>query len=313
MFQEIYVIENDLSITNSLKELFSKETAYIFRGIETEKIDVALTEIPALIIINEDTISRDIVEICEQIRNDDNNSITPIIVVSSNIDHDHRVKVLKQAVEYYIKAPIDKEYLYYTIKNIVRLMHMNRRVSPLTGLPGNVQIQAELKKRILKKDEFAVLYFDLDNFKAYNDTYGFLNGDEVIKFTSKVITKNIHGSSCINSFVGHIGGDDFVGIVSKEEYDSICQNIILEFDTGILEYMNEEDKQRGYLEVANRKGIIEEFPLVSLSIGVVEIDKGRFNNILEIGEVGAQVKHLAKTTMGSNYAVNRRKNIEKKI
>jgi len=307
MFQEIYVIDDDLKITNTLKELFKDEKDYIFKGIETDKIEVALTEIPALIIINEDTITRDIIEICKQIRNDDNNSITPIIVVSSNIEHKHRVDVLKQSVEYYIKAPIDQEYLYYTIKNIVRLMHMNRRVSPLTGLPGNVQIQAELKKRIMKKDEFAVLYFDLDNFKAYNDTYGFLNGDEILKFTAKVITKNIHNSESINAFVGHIGGDDFVGIVSKDEYERICQDIILEFDKGILGYINEEDIERGYIEVANRRGIIEEFPLISISIGVVEIDKGRFRNTLEIGEVGAQVKHVAKTTMGSTYAVNRRK------
>ena len=310
MFQEIYVIENDLSITKTLKELFKEENEYIFRGIETEKIDIVLNEIPSLIIINEDTITRDIIEVCKEIRNDDDNIITPIIVVSSNAEHNHKVEILKQAVEYYIRAPIDSEYLYYTVKNIIRLMHMNRRVSPLTGLPGNVQIQAELKKRIMKKDEFAVLYFDLDNFKAYNDTYGFLNGDEVIKFTAKVITKNVHSSDTINSFVGHIGGDDFVGIVSKEEYDQICQNIILEFDKGIQAFVNEEDKERGYIEVANRRGIIEEFPLISLSIGVVEIDKGRFRNTLEIGEVGAQVKHIAKTTMGSNYAVNRRqKNI----
>ena len=308
MFQEIYIIEDNLSVTDILKRLFKEEKEYIFKGIKTEQMELALTEIPSLIIINEDTITRDIISVCEQIRMDDNNSITPIIVITSNREHEHKVEILRQSVEYYIKAPIDEEYIYYTIKNIVRLMHMNRRVSPLTGLPGNVQIQAELKKRILKKDEFAVLYFDLDNFKAYNDTYGFLRGDEVIKFTAKVITKNIHNSDGMSTFIGHIGGDDFVGIVPKEEYEKICQNIILEFDEGILKYLNEEDKERGYIEVANRKGVIEEFPLVSLSIGVVEIDRGRFHNILEIGEVGAQVKHVAKTTMGSTYAVNRRKN-----
>lgn len=307
MFHEIYIIEDDLFITDKLKTLFKEEKEYIFKGIKTEQIEVALTEIPSLIVINEDTITRDIIEVCKQIRNDDNNSITPIIVITPNTEHEHEVEILKQSVEYYVKAPIDEECLYYTIKNIVRLMHMNRRVSPLTGLPGNVQIQAELKKRIIKKEEFAVVYFDLDNFKAYNDTYGFLSGDEVIKFTAKVITKHIHNSECMNTFVGHIGGDDFVGIVSKEEYERICQDIILEFDNGILDYFNEEDRKRGYIEVANRKGIIEEFPLVSISIGVVEIDKGRFHNTLEIGEVGAQVKHVAKTTMGSTYAVNRRK------
>ena len=106
---------------------------------------------------------------------------------------------------------------------------------------------------------------------------------------------------------GHIGGDDFIAFVTNKNYEEICQNIILEFDKKILKYFTEEDKERGYLEVPNRKGIIEEFPLVSISIGVVEVSKNRFHNVLEIGEVGAQVKHLAKVTPGSAYAINRRK------
>jgi len=95
---------------------------------------------------------------------------------------------------------------------------------------------------------------------------------------------------------GHIGGDDFVALVSNKDYETICQNIILEFDHKILDYFSDEDRERGYLEVPNRKGVIEEFPLVSISVGIVEVTKGRFHNILEIGEIGAQVKHLAKVT-----------------
>lgn len=97
-----------------------------------------------------------------------------------------------------------------------------------------------------------------------------------------------------------------MALVTNENYEEICQNIILEFDKKILDYFSEEDKERGYLEVPNRKGITEEFPLVSISIGIVEVPKGRFANILEIGEVGAGVKHLAKVTPGSAYAINRR-------
>ena len=109
-------------------------------------------------------------------------------------------------------------------------------------------------------------------------------------------------------FVGHIGGDDFVAIVSIDrDYERICQNIIAEFEKDVGKFFNEEDAERGYLEVPNRKGIVEEFPLTSISIGVVVADKGRFHNVLEIGEVGAQVKHLAKTTMGSAYSIDRRK------
>jgi diguanylate cyclase (GGDEF)-like protein len=160
---------------------------------------------------------------------------------------------------------------------------------------------------MLKKEEFTVVYFDLDNFKAYNDTYGFLAGDEIIKQTAKTILNNINSKENGHNFVGHIGGDDFVALLKDNEYEEICQNVILEFDEKIMDYYTEEDKQRGYLKVYNRKGVIEEIPLVSISIGVVEVSKDRFNNPLEIGEVGAQVKHLAKVTQGSAYAVNRRK------
>ena len=249
----------------------------------------------------------DIVELCKKIRSNEDNAITPIIVLSSNEDKQHRLSVLETAVEYYIKKPMDKDYMYHTVKNLMRLMDMNRRVSPLTGLPGNVQIHAELKKRVLNDEEFAVLYADLDNFKEYNDVYGFLKGDEMIKFTAQILVRNVHKLENNNCFVGHIGGDDFVAIISKTDYEKVCQDILAEFDKLVEKYFNEEDVKNGYLEVENRKGVMEQFPLTSLSIGVVEADKGRFGNILEIGEVGAQVKHAAKTIIGSSYAIDRRK------
>ena len=308
MSQEIYIIDNSNNLTKIISDLFKKEKEYKLKSVDTDKIDDVLKNIPSLIVINEDEIDENIIEVCKKIRLNEDNSITPIIVVSSNKEKTHRVEVLKECVEHYIKAPIDNEYLYFTIKNLIRLLDTNRRVSPLTGLPGNVQIQAEMKKRLLNKENFVMLYLDLDNFKAYNDVYGFLNGDEIIKFTARVIVDNITKlSTSGNTFVGHIGGDDFVAIVSEEDdYEAICQNIIAEFDKGVQKYFNDDDIKKGYLEVPNRKCIIEQFPLTSISIGVVVAHKGRFSNVLEIGEIGAQVKHLAKTTMGSAYSVDRR-------
>ncbi len=307
MVQDIVIIDNDSNLIMELKELFKKDKGYKFKNVKSTAIDIALRNIPALFIINEDTIDNDILEICESIRQNEDNSITPIIIVSSNKEKEHRTKILASEIEYFIGKPMENEYLYYTIKNIIRLIYVNRRVSPLTGLPGNVQIDAELKKRLLRKEKFAILYFDLDNFKAYNDIYGFLKGDEIIKLTAKLIQKNVHTDECQDSFVGHIGGDDFVAIVGEEtDYEEICKNIIAEFDHEILTFYTEEDAERGYVEVPNRKNIIEQFPITSISIGVVDADVQRFKNRLEIGEVGAQVKHLAKTVMGSAYVIDRR-------
>ena len=310
MIQDIYIIDNTQNVLNILKHIFKNHVDFHFSSVRTEDLNYALKNIPDMIIIDEDTIDIDIVDLCKSIRENEDNSITPIVVISSNWEKNHRIKILQKSVEYFIIKPLDQEYLYFTIKNMLRLLRSNRRISPLTGLPGNVQIQAEMKKRLLNKEKFAMIYFDLDNFKAYNDTYGFANGDEIIKFTARTIVENIHKLRMENSFIGHVGGDDFVAIVGETDYEKICQNIIIDFDKYVVGYYNSDDIEKGYIEVANRRGIIEQFPITSISIGVVEITPGRFRNSLEIGEVGAQVKHQAKSIMGSTYVINRRKKIK---
>ena len=121
------------------------------------------------------------------------------------------------------------------------------------------------------------------------------------------IIKNIHMSTNEEKFVGHIGGDDFVAIVGGMECEQICQNIVAEFDREVVKYFTPEDVEKGYLEVPNRKGIIEQYPITTISVSAVVVDAGRFHNALEIGEVAAQVKHLAKITPGSTYVIDRRK------
>jgi len=305
MLNEVYIIDDDESSIVIFKELFKNDLDYKFISVKTEQIDIALKNIPSLIVINEDAIDRDVIELCRKIRKDEDNTITPVIVVSSNGSREHRMKILNESVEYFIRKPVDEGYLYYTVKNLNRLLTTNRRVSPLTGLPGNVQIHSELKKRLSNEEAFSVIYFDLDNFKSYNDVYGFLKGDKIIQYTANIIQDEIHTEG--GGFVGHVGGDDFIAIVSYTEVENLCQRIIARFDSQIKDFFTEEDAEKGYIEIANRRGIIEKFPLTSISIAVVVADKNRFNNILEIGEVAAQVKHAVKTVMGSSYTIDRRK------
>jgi len=175
-----------------LQGLFKNEKDYHFVSVLSSEIDIVLKNIPTMIIIDDDNTALTAVEICQRIRTNEDNSITPILITSSVEDHSYRMEILKLSVQYYILKPINEEYFYMTVKNMIDFVTVNRRVSPLTGLPGNVQIQAEIKKRVLTREDFAVIYLDLDNFKAYNDVYGFSNGDEVIKFTAKTIVKYIH-------------------------------------------------------------------------------------------------------------------------
>lgn len=309
----IYIIDRKNILKNSLAEFFRGEKEIrVYKFLPTE-IDEMVENLPNILVINEDGLEEkeNILKILQMIRADESTSITPIVVVTSNNSEKHIIDILKKDVESVIANPEDDKIIYYSVKNIMRLLNSNRTVSPLTGLPGNVQIQSEIKRRLDLGKKFAMLYADLDNFKAYNDTYGFSKGDEIIKFTARILTKHVlEGKSHEGNFVGHIGGDDFIAIVEGDDYEKICQNIIVEFEANVENYFTKEDFSRGFMEVENRKGIMEQFPLTSLSIGVVEVTKQRFKNTIEIGEAGAQVKHLAKTIYGSTYVIDRRKNEE---
>lgn len=308
MFQEIYVIDEQEELTEELKKMFKEEPNYRFKRILTKDMDYVSNNLPQLIIINDDTITKNTIELCTEIRKTEDNNIIPIIVLSSREDKEFKIDLAKNYVEYYVAKSMGLEYLYYRIRNIFRLLVLNRTISPLTGLPGNTQIQAELKKRLAREKEFIVLYLDLDYFKAYNDVYGFLKGDEIIKFTARTILENVNNIANSNAFVGHIGGDDFVAILDENtNYEEICRNIIAQFDKGVKYFFTEEDYNRGYLKIQNRKGKMEHFFLTAISIGVVQVESDKFSNVLEIGEVGAQVKHIAKKYKGSCYAIDRRK------
>lgn len=311
--KHIYVLDEDKekNIYKALVNIMEKEKNIKIYNYKLSEITEALVNIPDIVVVNEDNINLNMEKVFKQIKSNEDNSITPIIVLSSNKEQNHIIETLKNDVEIYLVKPVNYEILYYSIMNIMKLLNRNRMVSPLTGLPGNVQIQAEMKKRLSNGKKYGMIYIDLDNFKAYNDTYGFSNGDEMIKLTARIITKNVmKNDENEQNFVGHIGGDDFVAIVEGEDYEKICQNIIAEFDKSVEKYFSKEDVERGFIEVENRKGVMEQFPLTTISVGVVEVTPERFKNTLEIGEAGAAVKHLAKTIYGSTYVIDRRKNRE---
>ena len=178
--------------------------------------------------------------------------------------------------------------------------------SPLTRLPGNIAIEQVLKSKMDLGEKFALCYIDLDDFKAFNDRYGYARGSELIKMTGEVIhnAKGRHGDA--DDFVGHIGGDDFVLITSPEHIDVICQAIITAFDEAAPYFYDEEDRVRGFLEGTDRYGVSRRFSLISISIAVVSDTRRIFTSPIEIARVANEVKDYVKTLPGSNYLVDRR-------
>lgn len=281
---------------------------FVKTSSEKNKLKEAMLSLPDLIIVNEDNLKIDTDVILRSLRDNTDYSITPIILVSSISDKVHRTQMLEHGIEIYIVKPLNEMYFFYTIKNISRLIASNRCISALTGLPGNVQIENEMKRRMSSQDIYAVLYMDLDNFKSYNDKYGFMNGDEVIKFTSDLIQESIQKYGIPGDFLGHIGGDDFVAIVNYENAKKIGRSVVKNFDARIKKFYNQEDATKGWIRVVNRKGKLEKYPIMTITVAMISNKYKKYNTTLDIGEDGAMIKKKAKTILGSTFLEDRRKN-----
>jgi diguanylate cyclase (GGDEF)-like protein len=179
--------------------------------------------------------------------------------------------------------------------------------SPLTRLPGNIAIERVLNKKLYENDPFAVCYADLDNFKAYNDRYGYIKGSEVIKMTGEVIYNAVTEQSSKDAFVGHVGGDDFVMVVPAEDASKVCETVIDVFTLKIRDYYNAEDLAKGAIEGKDRYGVKRIFPIMTISIAVLTCQKGEYDSAVKIAKAAVQIKEYAKESPGSNYLINRRR------
>jgi|GEM_PF-155321 len=230
----------------------------------------------------------------------------PVVLLSSRADFLEKMKTLDVAVDEYLVKPIDYTELELRIKLVLQRSVSNLEANPLTHLPGNTDIVKNLKRRIASKKTYAVGYADLNNFKAYNDKYGFSRGDQVILLAAKIIVGAVQQYSRDDYFVGHVGGDDFIYICSYEKANDVCQTITETFDREVAKYYTEEDKKRGYIVVEDRRGVISQFPLVSIAIGLASDEGGKFTNLGQINHSLTQLKKYAKSFQGSAYVRDRR-------
>ncbi|RCW50778.1 MULTISPECIES: GGDEF domain-containing protein [unclassified Halanaerobium] len=183
-----------------------------------------------------------------------------------------------------------------------------RNANPLTGLPGNYMIELKLREKIKEKEIFSLLYIDLDNFKAYNDNYGYQKGDQILKFTASILRKTAK-EIAPDSFIGHIGGDDFVVITNVESDRKFAERVIEKFDKNVKQFFNKSDIEKGYITCLDRQKRIVNTPLTSISIAIISNEFRKIENYLEVSDRAAEIKKLVKEKIGSNFLKDRRENI----
>jgi diguanylate cyclase (GGDEF)-like protein len=212
----------------------------------------------------------------------------------------------------YIKEPLLKNELLYKVKISLLFSRTQLDANPLTKLPGNSSIINEVKNKISNNINCSFAYIDIDNFKSYNDKYGFLSGDEIIMLTSRLIASTAYDISKNRKrhgkevFVGHIGGDDFVIISNVEDVVEICSNIISNFDKIIPSFYDETDKSNGYIETYDRSNVLRQIPLMSLSVAIIPDINKRVSHYGEISEITSALKSKAKSSPGSKIVIDKR-------
>lgn len=303
----ILVADDDPKVRELLR-IFLEKVGYrvILAGNGTEAISMAQENVPDVILVDVMMPQMDGFEVCRQLRNDTRIGHVPILMLTSRSALGDKLSGFESGADDYVTKPFDLDELLARIRALLRRAREVSVRSPLTGLPGNRLLEEELRYRLQSGGALTLLYVDMDNFKAFNDAYGFVRGDEAIRLLARLIQESVAEKGSSDDFIGHIGGDDFAIITRPDQAEAICKTLIERFDAAIPALYDPADLEQGYLRGYDRHGVPHRFPLMTISIGVVSNVNRTFSGPDEIGRLAAEMKHLAKRVPGSAYAVDRR-------
>jgi diguanylate cyclase (GGDEF)-like protein len=261
---------------------------------------------PNLILLDVMMPRMDGYQVCTRLRADGRTAHIPVIMLTAKSLSADKVLGLTAGADDYIIKPFDPMELVARVKTTLRRASEMRSLSPLTGLPGNTRIEQEIQHRMERGTPVAVAYADLDNFKSYNDRYGFLRGDELISLLAQVLRRAAQAEAGPEGFVGHIGGDDFVAIVPPEAAERFARRVIAAFDERVPSLYDPEDAAAGAIEVEDRQGQLRRFPLTTVSLGIASSAQRAFGDHRELVATATELKAVAKRDRGSSYALDRR-------
>lgn len=280
-------------------------------GTGEEGLRMALAENPDVILLDVALPDTDGYALCRALRQKNTLRTKPILMLTVLNDSRHELLGLKAGADDYLTKPIDVPRLLARVGTAIRRNTRELDANPLTRLPGNTSIVQEIDRLLESHTPFHVIYGDLNQFKSYNDRYGFVRGDEVIRLTADCFMWSVESLSPGSvSFVGHVGGDDFVALVNPAASEKVCRELLTRFDERLPALYDEEDRRRGFLEGRTRQGQPAIYPLVGLGLVVVPVETGWFAHPAEISARASELKPQAKALGHSAYVLDRRRGAE---
>ncbi|ETR72230.1 MAG: response regulator receiver modulated diguanylate cyclase [Candidatus Magnetoglobus multicellularis str. Araruama] len=314
--QSILIVDDEKNNIDILVNLLKNDYSTLVSKSGKRAINLAKASMPDLILLDIIMPEMDGYDVCRILKSDTQTKDIPVIFVTAMCHDNDESKGLCLGAIDYITKPIRpaivqarvKNHMerYLAIKELERINQLAFDANPSTGLPGNNSIADAITQALDNDKDVCVIHADLDYFKAFNDKYGFVRGDDIIRFTANTLKEALTVIQSHEKFIGHIGGDDFVLITPSDDCQHVANTIIQRFDQGITQFYDNIDIQQKGITSVNRAGEEQFFPLMSLSLSGVDLSRRSFTQYIEVNDVCAEVKKVAKATPGSCFFMDRR-------
>jgi PleD family two-component response regulator len=304
--EHILVVDDEANIRTILTYLLEQEGFAVHQASDGQSaLDLMRSDCPDLVILDVMMPDMDGLQVLAAMRGHFQTHNIPVILLTAKGDTPHKVQGLQEGANDYLVKPFVPQELILRVRNMLRFSKTQRDANPLTGLPGNRAITQEIERRLHSAEPFGFLYVDLDNFKAFNDHYGYSRGDKVLALLAESLQRATAEFE-EESFLGHVGGDDFVAVVGAENASTVAHRLIREFDERKRFLYDPEDWSRGWIEIQDRTGTIRRMPPVTVTVALVVDREGEFGHIGRINAVAAELKRFGKAQAGSVVVEERR-------
>ncbi len=305
---QILIVDDDPLMRRIVMAALAKDDYKISEaGSGAEGLEKAIAEKPDLILLDVMMPEMNGFEACARLRQNLHTANIPVVMLTALGEINQKIRGMNSGADDYMTKPFDPRELRTRISAHLRRSERDLSASPLTNLPGNPVIEYILRSRLTTGEALAVMYVDLTEFKAFNDRYGWLKGDQVILMLGRVIVDSVTAVGGKEDFVGHVGGDDFTVITLPNDAEKIAREVIARFDAAIPQFYHDEDRARGYLESVDRQGHPFRASIMTVAIAIVNNEQKELTHPFQVADLAFEVKKYVKSLNGSQYAFDRRK------
>lgn len=302
--KKILIIDDDSSVRRYLEVFLSNDYTVLTACDGQKGKETAITAKPDIILLDVGLPNLNGFEVCADLKNNIVTRTIPIFFVTgTKPEVESRIEGIQIGADDYITKPFDGNELKVRINRMLSRKEEYIEANPLTGLPGSVSFDREVNKRISENVPLSIFYIDIDNFKAFNDYYGYRKGDDIIRFVARLISEAVNSIGSKDDFVGHIGGDDFLVLTEPVRASKLCSCITQEFDRQIRSYYDPADIERKFITVPDRRNYIRNFPVMTLSIASVSREVMKLTSYCEIIGLLTKLKHEVKRIPDRNSSI----------